>query len=652
MNSPIRAVLVVLSLLTFGSSALAQQDIARGKTAYEANCAACHTVIPGKHGFGPSLAGVVGREAGTVEGYKFTSALATSGLHWDAKNLDEFLTNTTAKVPGTAMDLAVPNPADRAAIIAYLGTIKDPTATAAKPAAAPAVAAMPRGGGPTQAELLGAQSNNRDWLYATHDYTGARYVDLAQINTKNAASLRPICIYRSDIPGPTQANPIVYKGVIYVTVEKYTAAIDGKTCRAKWTHKWKADGREISLANRGVAIKDGILVRGQTDGNLIALDMEKGTLLWSRKIANGDNGQYMSMPPLIFEDLVIYGPAGADWGAKNWIGAFKLTTGEQVWKFNLIPDANEPGAETWKDPKSLEHGGASLWTPVSLDVKTGTLYVPAGNPAPDFYGDLRPGDNLYTNSVVALDVRTGKLKWYKQFGPADVWDGDLDQVSPLFSANVKGKKRDLITVSGKDGLMRVLDRDTQEMLFEVPVTRRENIDAKPTVPGVHRCPGLLGGIEYNGPAYNPKTQTLFTGANDWCGMFTLSGTAPTWAVQTHYYGGGVTPDSADQSKGILMAFDAISGKVKWKKEWAHSWSSALTTTSGGVIFTGAYDNDFLVLDQANGEVLYRFNTGGSMGGGVVTYQVDGKQYVAAASGVISGFHGGSGTSALVIFALH
>ena len=650
MNSSIRTVFVALPLLTFGSSALAQQDAARGKTAYEANCAACHTVIPGKHGFGPSLAGVVGREAGTVEGYKFTSALAQSGLHWDAKNLDEFLTNTTTKVPGTAMDLAVPNPADRAAIIAYLGTIQGP-ATAAKAAAAPAAPVMPRGAGPTQAELLGAQSNNRDWLYATHDYTGARYVDLAQISTKNAASLRPICIYRSDIPGPTQTNPIVYKGVIYVTVEKYTAAIDGKTCRAKWTHKWKADGREISLANRGVAIKDGILVRGQTDGNLIALDMESGKLLWSRKIANGDNGQYMSMPPLIFEDLVLYGPAGADWGAKNWIGAFKLTTGEQVWKFNLIPDANEPGAETWKDPKSLEHGGASLWTPVSLDVKTGTLYVPAGNPAPDFYGDLRPGDNLYTNSVVALDVRTGKLKWYKQFGPADVWDGDLDQVSPLFSANVKGKKRDLITVSGKDGLMRVLDRDTQEMLFEVPVTRRENIDAKPTVPGVHRCPGLLGGIEYNGPAYNPKTQTLFTGANDWCGIFTLAGTAPTWAVQTHYYGGGVTPDSADQSKGVLMAFDAISGKVKWKKEWAHSWSSALTTTSGGVIFTGAYDNDFLVLDQANGEVLYRFNTGGSMGGGVVTYQVDGKQYVAAVSGVISGFHGGSGTSAIVVFAL-
>jgi alcohol dehydrogenase (cytochrome c) len=322
-----------------------------------------------------------------------------------------------------------------------------------------------------------------------------------------------------------------------------------------------------------------------------------------------------------------------------------------VWKFNLIPDANEPGAETWKDPKSLEHGGASMWTPVSLDAATGTLYVAAGNPAPDFFGDLRPGDNLYTNSAVALDVRTGKLRWYRQFGPADVWDGDLDQVSPLYSANVGGKRRDLMAIAGKDGLLRVLDRNTQEKVFELAISRRENIDAKPTVEGVHRCPGLLGGMEYNGPAYNPKTNTLFTGTNDWCGMFTITAQPPTWAVQTHYYGGGVTPDPHDQARGSLMAFDAATGKVRWKKEWPTTWSAALVATSGNVIFSGSADNDFLVIDQRNGNVLYRFNTGGSIGGGVVTYEIDGKQYVATTSGVISGFHGGSGTSAIVIFGL-
>jgi alcohol dehydrogenase (cytochrome c) len=510
---------------------------------------------------------------------------------------------------------------------------------------------MPRGGGPTQAELLAAATNKRDWLYATHDYAGSRFVDNAQINTSNAAKLKPLCIYRSDIPGPTQTNPLVYKGVMYVTVENYTAAIDAKTCRARWTYRWKSDGKAISLANRGVAIKDGVLVRGTPDGHLIALDMEKGTLLWSRKIAEFEAGQYLSMPPLMFEDLVIYGPAGADFGPKNWVGGFRIATGEQVWRFNLVPDANEPGADTWKDPKSLEHGGGSLWTPLALDAATGTLFLPVGNPAPDFYGDVRVGDNLYTNSVVALDVRTGKLRWYKQFGPNDVWDSDLTQVSPVFSAQVGGRHRDLLAVAGKDGLLRVLDRKTQEMLFEVPITTRTNVDTRPTVEGIHRCPGLLGGMEYNGPAYNPKTQTLFTGANDWCGTFKLSAEAPSFAPATHYYGGGVTPDPHDQARGWLMAFDAVTGKARWKKEWPETWSSALVATSGNVIFTGSADNDFLVIDQKNGDVLYRFNTGGSIGGGVVSYEIDGKQYVATTSGVISGFHGGSGTSAIVIFGL-
>src|SRR5215813_2913626 len=642
------AALILASACVFHGQARAAGEAAAGKTVFANQCSSCHTVEVGKNGFGPSLAAVIGRKAGTLPGFTYSPAMAQASLVWNDKNLDEFLAASTQKVPGTSMPVSLPNATDRANVIAYLETLGRASAPAASAPSASAALAE----GPTQTELLRAAQDNRNWLYASKDYTGQRFVDLRQITPKNAGQLRAACIYRSNTAGSTQTNPLVYKGVMYLTIDKAIVAIDATTCRERWTYNWEAKGAVLSPTNRGVALKDGRVVRGTADGYLIAVDMDKGTLLWSQKIADAKSSQYLSMPPLIYEDLVIYGPAGADWGAKIWIGAFKLATGEQVWRFNLIPDAGEPGADTWKDLKARDHGGGSVWTPLSLDAGKGVLYIPVGNPAPDFYPDVRPGSNLYTNSVVALDVRTGKLKWYKQFGPADVWDGDLDQVSPLFSANVKGKKRDLITVSGKDGLMRVLDRDTQEMLFEVPVTRRENIDAKPTVPGVHRCPGLLGGIEYNGPAYNPKTQTLFTGANDWCGMFTLSGTAPTWAVQTHYYGGGVTPDSADQSKGILMAFDAISGKVKWKKEWAHSWSSALTTTSGGVIFTGAYDNDFLVLDQANGEVLYRFNTGGSMGGGVVTYQVDGKQYVAAASGVISGFHGGSGTSALVIFALH
>src|SRR4029453_16126332 len=297
----------------------------------------------------------------------------------------------------------------------------------------------------------------------------------------------------------------------------------------RWVYKWETKGRVLSPANRGVGIKDGIVVRGTADGYLIALTMDKGQLLWQRQIASAESSQYLSMPPLIFEDMVIYGPAGADWGQKNWIGAFKLTTGEPVWRFNLIPDDNEPGAETWKDAKSREHGGGSVWTPVSLDARNGLLYVPVGNPAPDFFVEARPGTNLYTNSLVALDVTTGKLVWYKQFGPSDANDRDLSQVSPILSASVKGKRRNLVTVTGKDGLLRMVDRDTHEVLYEAPITTLKDHDKLPAVGGVHGCPGLLGGMEWNGPAYSPATNTLFVAAVDWCGTFNKEDKAPQWA---------------------------------------------------------------------------------------------------------------------------
>ena len=451
-----RAVLTALALAAgslFCGQVTAAGDAVAGKTVFANQCSSCHTTEAGKNGFGPSLAGVLGRKAGGLAGFSYSPAMAHSGLSWDEKTLDEFLTSSTQKVPGTSMSVMLTNASDRANVIAYLETLGRASAAATStPAAGAPSPGAPSTQGPTQEELLRAAQDTQNWLYASKDYTGQRFVDLRQITAKNAGQLRAACIYRSNNAGATQTNPLVYKGVMYLTIDKAIVAIDATTCRERWTYNWEAKGAVLSPANRGVALKDGRVVRGTADGYLIAVDMGKGTLLWSQKIADAKTSQYLSMPPLIHEDLVIYGPAGADWGAKNWIGAFKLSTGEQVWRFNLIPEAGEPGAETWKDPASREHGGGSLWTPLSLDARKGVLYVPVGNPAPDFYPDARPGTNLYTNSAVALDVRTGKLLWYRQFGPSDANDRDLSQVSPIFSATVKGKPRDLLTVSGKDGL--------------------------------------------------------------------------------------------------------------------------------------------------------------------------------------------------------
>ena len=646
------ATLVLATAALFYGQARADGDAAAGKTVFANQCSSCHTTEVGKNGFGPSLAGVSGRKAGSLAGFTYSPAMAQAGLTWDEKNLDEFLTSSTQKVPGTSMPVQLPSASDRANVIAYLKTLGPASAAAATPpAAATAAAGTPSAQGPTQDELLHAAQDKQNWLYASKDYTGARFVELAQITPRNAGQLRAACIYRSNTAGSTQTNPLVYKGVMYLTIDKATVAIDAATCRERWTYNWEQKGSVISPANRGVALKDGRLVRGTADGYLIALDMAKGTLLWSQKIADAKTSQYLSMPPLIYEDLVIYGPAGADWGAKNWIGAFKLATGEQVWRFNLIPDAGEPGAETWTNQASREHGGGSLWTPLSLDVKKGVLYVPVGNPAPDFYPDARPGTNLYTNSAVALDVKTGKLLWYRQFGPNDANDRDLSQVSPLFSATVKGKPRNLLTASGKDGLLRMVDRDSHDVLYELPITTRTDFDKVPVVGGVHGCPGLLGGMEWNGPAYSPPTRTLYVASVDWCGTFTKTDKPPEFTEHAHYYGGAVTPDPREQARGWLQAIDATSGKLRWKQQWPTPLVAGITATSGGMLFTGDLNNDFLAIDASNGKTLYRFNTGGSIGGGVISYEIAGKQYVATTSGVVSGFFGGSGTSAIIVFAL-
>jgi alcohol dehydrogenase (cytochrome c) len=640
---------VLATVLLWGTQALAQGNVTAGKTVFENQCASCHSTEPGKQGFGPSLAAVMGRQSGTLSGYNFTPAMVNAHLTWDAKTLDEFLASSTQKVPGTSMPVTLPNVGARADVIAYLGTLGQAAAPAATPATQAAIA--PVGHGPSQDELLRAASDTSSWLSASKDYAGQRFVDLNQINAGNAAGLRAVCIYRSNNANPTQTNPLVYNGAMYLTIDQSIVAIDAATCRERWTYNWRVKDQVLSPTNRGAALKDGRVVRGTADGYLIAVDMEKGTLLWSRKIADAGKSQYLSMPPLIVGDLIIYGPAGADWGAKNWIGAFKLENGDEVWRFNLIPNANEPGAESWTNAQAREHGGGSVWTPLSFDAENNVVFVPVGNPAPDFYREVRPGTNLYTDSVVALDVKTGTLLWYKQFVANDMHDWDLSQVSPIFRASVNGKQRNLMTVSGKDGLLRMLDRDTRELLYEMPITTRQNADAEPSVPGTHICPGLLGGMEWNGPAYNSRTNTLFVATVDWCGTFKKFDKPPEFALNAHYYGGSVDPDPRDKAKGWLQAIDAATGKVHWRNQWPTPLVAGVTVTSGDVLFTGDLNNDFLVIDARDGKTLYRFNTGGSVGGGVISYQIGDKQYVATTSGVVSGFFGGSGTSAVIIFAL-
>lgn len=641
------AVLFAIALL-LGEPASWAADTQNGRAAFENLCANCHTTVSAQNSFGPSLAGLIERRSGTLLGYRYSQAMRNADITWNASSLDEFLQSSTSRVPGTSMDVSISDASVRADLVEYLLMLGTST-----PSAPPKIgAASTLDSGPTSEDLRKAATDRESWLYASKDFSGKRYVESTQITVANAGEIRAKCIYRaSTATSATQSNLTVYKGIIYFTVDELTVAIDAVTCRQRWVHHWHLGQGVLSKTNRGVALKEGRLVRGTADGYLIALSMKDGTPLWSRKIADPTSGQYLSMPPMIFEDKVIYGPAGADWGAKNWIGAFSLLNGDPLWRFNLIPDANEPGADSWTNSSARDHGGGSVWSPLSLDADEGVLYVPVGNPSPDFFGAVRPGSNLYTNSVVALDVRTGKLLWFHQFDSADVQDRDLSQVSPLFTAVVKGVRRNLIAISGKDGLLRVLDRRTHEQLYEIPITNRKGWNSTPTPEGAHSCPGLLGGMEWNGPAYDVVSSTLYISSVDWCGTFFKATQPPEFTTHAHYYGGAVTPDPRARARGWIEAIDASTGRARWTKQWPTPLVSGIVVTAGGVLFTGDLDNNFLAIDASTGNTLYSFNTGGTLGGGVVSYEVGDKQFVAAISGTVSAFFGGEGPAAVLVFGL-
>ncbi len=508
------------------------------------------------------------------------------------------------------------------------------------------------GGGPDQAALNAAHTNSTDWLLTNHDYAGQRYVDLKQINRLNASSLRPVWLYQAADLNTFHTNPLVYRGVMYLTTATSTIALDATSGQVRWRHNWRLKGKQGWPVQRGVAIKDGMVVRGTHDGYLVALNAATGKEIWDKAIVDMmKNEGGFTMPPLIYEDLIIIGPAGSELGVKGWIGAFRLKDGQQVWRFNTIPDDGEPGAETWGKADARLKGGGSVWTPVSLDTERGELYVAVANPAPDFYGEARPGDNLYSNSMIALDVRTGKLRWHYQVVPHDTHDWDLTQASPLFTATVDGKTRKLAATVGKNGVLHVVDRDTHKRVFEVPVSSQFNTEVPLTTEGVRVCPGIQGGVLWNGPSFNPQTNMLYVNSVEWCGHFGVAKEL-RYVEGQFYMGGFARLDPIEEARGWLTAIDASTGKIRWRYKSNRQMVAAVTSTSADLVFTGEITGDFIALDGRDGKVLYRFNTGGPINGGVITYSINGKQYIAVMSGNATAFwQARPGSSTAVVFAL-
>jgi len=482
-----------------------------------------------------------------------------------------------------------------------------------------------------------------NWPMFNGDYASNRYSMLRQITPANAANLRRACVFDTGEKMAAQSGPVVVDGTLYFTTDTSTYAIDARTCEVKWRR-----GRSYAPLtplgnNHGVAYMDGRLYRVSGDVHAYALDARTGEILWDVAFGDPKIGETAPMAPIAWNGMVFVGNAGGDnMGVRGHVHALDAQTGKQVWRFEVIPDTGA-ARRTWgSGARTAPPTGGGMWSSFTLDTVRRVLYVPTGNPAPDFMPQLRPGDNLYTNSVIALDPTTGRFIGYHQAIKDDYHDWDVSATPALITTR---NGRTLLAVAGKDGMLygirRANDSDRLWHQWSVPTTTRQNTEAPLTHERPTRfCPGTQGGTEWNGPAYNPRLNLIYVGAVDWCTSIRLvhpdSVRFPLSRDFTGHIDGGFGDfDPKDRWQGWITAFEADSATVRWKYRSPTPILAGITTTAGNIVITGDMNGNLIVLDGTDGRVLYQHDVGASIGGGVITYEVSGKQYIAVNAGSIS-----------------
>jgi len=495
----------------------------------------------------------------------------------------------------------------------------------------------------------GAQSV--DWMSYNGTLSADRFSPLTEITRSNVSSLRQVCTFDTNEHTGFEAVPVVIAGTAYITTDTATYAFDATNCQPRWHSSHVYSPRSELANNHGVAFMNGRLFRTSNDVHAYALDVKTGTTLWDVSFGNPSKGESAPIAPLAWNGLVFVGNAGGDtFGVTGRVYALDAGDGHVVWKLNVVPDTGE-GRRTWtkESPKNPPTGGG-LWTSFSMDAGNGILYVAAGNPAPDFVLSLHPGLNLYTNAIIAIDARTGRVLSYVQPTKGDFHDWDIS-AAPAVIITRNGKQ--LLAAAGKSGLLYGIDRSaaratgmglgTFKTLYAIPTTTRSNVTTPLTTKSWTRfCPGTQGGTEWNGPAYNPDLNLIYVNAADWCTsvklqrLDTLKGKpAKPWTGTDDAKAAFGRFDPKAKWKGWVSAIDADNGKVLWKYQAPTPLLGGITATASELVFSGDLNGDVFALDGRTGKVLWRSPTNNAIGGGVITYMAGGRQYVAVSAGMKS-----------------
>jgi alcohol dehydrogenase (cytochrome c) len=486
-----------------------------------------------------------------------------------------------------------------------------------------------------------------DWSMYNGDYASTRYSQLDEITPQNVANLKQLCAYQLPESVTFESGIVAVDGTLYFTTFENTYAIDASTCAVKWHAQHKLKEVPMVGTTRGVALANGRIFRGAADGYVMAYDAATGNEAWSTKLVADDTGENISASPIAWNGMVFIGTAGADLGYICHVAALDAASGKVLWSFALVPTGDAKNSESW--PKDAHVSGGSTWTSFTLDEGSGTLYVPAGNPAPDFAGDYRPGANLYAGSVVALDAKSGTLRTWYQLVPHDVHDWDI-AAAPALITTKGGSRRAM--AAGKDGFLHAIDLASGKVVWKTPVTTIDNVDAPLTPKGTHFCPGTAGGVVWNGPAYSPVANSVYVNSIDWCATVKLDTKPPKFEAGKPFTGSANGfGDMDEMRKGWLTAVDADSGMVRWKYQSPTPMIAGVTPTSTGLVITGDLNGDVLFFDANSGNVIHRIATQQPLGAGVVTYRHSGKQRLAVAAGLNSFVFKVKGQPTVFVFGL-
>lgn len=498
----------------------------------------------------------------------------------------------------------------------------------------------------TYERILNAPSEPGNWLTYSGNYAGHRHSPLDQINPSNVAQLRPAWIYQTNSLQKFETTPLVVDGVMYISEPpSHVTALDTATGRPLWKYRrpMPDDVRACcGQVNRGVAILGDRIFVGTIDAHLVALNAKTGAVLWDTVVAPYKSGYSITVAPLAVKDKIVIGIAGGEYGVRGLLDAYDAKTGKRAWRFWTIPGPGEPGHETWKGD-SWKRGSAATWVTGSYDPDTNLIYWGTGNPGPDWNGDVRAGNNLYSDCMIALDADTGKLKWYFQFTPHDVHDWDATEVPVLVEGEVRGQKRKLLVFPNRNAFYYVLDRTTGEFLLGKPYAKQtwaKGLDDSgkpiripgtfPTVEGVAVWPSVAGANNWYSPTYSPKTGLLYVAVRE-AGSMYYTGEAD-YKEGERFDAGGFRSVPGEEEWGAVRAFNPATGQQAWEHRLFTPPYAGLLSTASGLVFGSTTESQFFALDATSGKLLWRFQCGGMARSNPMSFLSGGKQYVAVAMG--------------------